>query len=271
MRVSEWILAAYFGYLLALLPLRPIPRASRAKLAFLASFLIAVVVSAQWWPASPVMVVVRAWLPLPFILLSYWLTGFYFVRPQPALEAAFVAFDRRAREWIGANDFAHRAPRWLLECLEAAYVACYVTLPAGMLVLVLSGRPDAADWFWSVVVLAEVACYGVLPWIRTRPPWALTTNTALENRPVLVRKLNLLLVRQASTQANTFPSGHAAGAVATALAVGALSPWAGVVFGVVALCIMAGSVLGDYHYAGDAVTGALAAVGAWGLVTLLWV
>ncbi len=268
MRVSEWIILGYLGYLLALLPVRPIPRARRLGVAILAPALAIVVMVVARLPVSAVTTLLREWLPLPYVLVCYWMTGFYFVRPQEAFETRFVAFDRRARRWFGAEHAATRAPRALLEALEVAYFSCYLVLPAGMIALMLAGRADGADRYWSTVLAAELACYGVLPWIRTRPPWALGGTEALDARGVLVRRVNLLLVRQASTQANTFPSGHAAGALAAALAVAMVWPAAGAVFGVVAVSIMAGSVVGEYHYAGDALTGALTAVAAWGLVIL---
>ena len=72
---------------------------------------------------------------------------------------------------------------------------------------------------------------------------------------VLIRRLNLRVLGVASIQLNTFPSGHAAAAAATALAVGARLPLAGVVFGLLALGIAIGSVVGRYHYAADALAG----------------
>ncbi len=271
MRVSEWIILGYLGYLVALLPLRPIPRARRLAVAILAPVLALVVVLVSRLPASAAATVLREWLPLPYVLLCYWLSGYYFVRPQEKFEARFLAFDLRARRWFGAEHAATRAPRALLEALEIAYFSCYVVLPAGMIALTIAGQAGGADRYWSTVLVAELACYGVLPWIRTRPPWALRETDALDGRGVLVRRLNLMLVREASTQANTFPSGHAAGALAAALAVAMVWPAAGAVLVVVAVSIMAGSVVGEYHYAGDALTGALTAVAAWGLVVLMGV
>jgi membrane-associated phospholipid phosphatase len=271
LRVSEWIIVVYLGYLLAILPFRPIPRASRIRLLVLASLSAAVAVFVASLPGSPAIHFLRTWLPLPYILLCYWLTGFYFVSPQERIEERFIAFDRRAREWLGAGDLARTAPRAVLELLEASYFSCYIVLPAGMMAFVLAGRQDASDRFWSVVLLAELACYGVLPWVRTRPAWVLRPDSPLAQRHVLLRRLNLMVVREASTQANTFPSGHAAGALATALAVAPVWPMAGVVFLFLAVSIMAGSVAGEYHYTGDAVTGAATAVAAWGIVTLLGV
>jgi membrane-associated phospholipid phosphatase len=220
---------------------------------------------------EPLTTLLREWLPLPYVLVCYWISGFYFVRPQEAFEARFLAFDLRARRWFGAEHAATRAPRAVLELLEVAYFSCYIVLPAGMIALLLAGRSHDADRYWSTVLAAELSCYGVLPWIRTRPPWALRETSALDSRGVLMRRLNLLLVHEASTQANTFPSGHAAGALAAALVVAMVWPAAGAVFVVVAVSIMAGSVIGEYHYAGDALTGALTAVAAWGLLGLLGV
>ena len=271
MRVSDWLVVGYLGYLVALVPFRPIPNKSRIRLLVLAGVLAAGDVFAARLPASPVADTLRMWLPLPCILLCYWLTGFYFVNPQPEFEARFVAFDRRFRDAVGAGDFPRNVPRLVLEWLEASYFACYIVLPAGMLAFILAGQAHAADRFWSTVLLAELACYGVLPWIRTRPPWSLQPVSALAGRRVSLRRLNLMLVHETSTQANTFPSGHAAGALATALAVAPVWPAAGIVFFFIALSIMAGSIAGEYHYAGDAVTGALTAVAAWGLVSLLGV
>jgi PAP2 superfamily len=271
LRVSDWLIVGYLAYLVALVPFRPIPRPSRLKLLLLAPALAAVELLVVSLPGGPAADALRTWIPLPYILVCYWLTGFYFVNPQPEYETRFIAFDRRFRERLGAANFAQSAPRLVLEYLEASYFGCYIVLPAGMLAFILAGQGHAADRFWSTVLLAEMACYGVLPWIRTRPPWTLQPNVALAGRRVWLRRLNLMLVHKASTQANTFPSGHAAGALAAALAVAPVWPAAGLVFFVGAISIMAGSIAGDYHYAGDAVTGAAAAVAAWGIISLMGV
>jgi undecaprenyl-diphosphatase len=75
-----------------------------------------------------------------------------------------------------------------------------------------------------------------------------------------VRRLNLRVLGLASVQLNTFPSGHAAGSLATALAVGAHLPSAGVPLGLLALAISIASVVGRYHYAADALAGAALAL-----------
>jgi membrane-associated phospholipid phosphatase len=127
--------------------------------------------------------------------------------------------------------------------------------------LLISGFHDRASGFWSVVLLASFVCYGLLPWLPTRAPRALEPNPACARSSV--RRLNAAILDRASVQWNTFPSGHTAASLATALAVGRHDPLAGVVFGVVAASIAVGSVVGRYHYAADAVAGALVAIAAF--------
>ena len=82
-----------------------------------------------------------------------------------------------------------------------------------------------------------------------------------------IRRFNLAVLRHVSTGVNTLPSGHVAASVAAALAVAPVIPAAGAVAVVLALSIALASVLGRYHYAVDAILGAVVAVVAFVLVT----
>jgi membrane-associated phospholipid phosphatase len=81
--------------------------------------------------------------------------------------------------------------------------------------------------------------------------------------PSALRQFNASILDRGSIQANTIPSGHAAGAVATALAVADVMPLAGIVFLILATAIVAATVLGRYHYLIDSLLGIVVAVGAW--------
>ena len=113
------------------------------------------------------------------------------------------------------------------------------------------------------MLVAEFACYGMLPWIQTRPPRAIEAVSTDAPPARLVRRLNLGVASRASIQVNTLPSGHAAGAIAAALAVGSTLPAAGAGLMVLAVSITVASVLGRYHYVVDAVLGVVVAVAAW--------
>ena len=148
----------------------------------------------------------------------------------------------------------------LIEFFEVAYLFCYPLVPAGFVYLYIAGPAEEIDRFWTAVLLASFSCYGLLPWLPTRPPRALE-QTVVPSRS-RVRLLNLRVLGRASVQLNTFPSAHVAASLATALAVGVRHPSAGLVLGVIALAISLGSVLGRYHYAADALSGtALALLG----------
>jgi membrane-associated phospholipid phosphatase len=176
-----------------------------------------------------------------------------------------LGFDNRLFGTEGLAQFEKRAPRVLVEYLELSYLLCYAVVPAGFAWLILAGFADQASRFWSVVLLAAFLCYGVLPWLPTRAPRALEGERGAWRSAV--RRMNLAVLGRASVQWNTFPSGHTAASLATALALGSVAPVAGVVFGIVAVSIAAGSVAGRYHYAADAIAGALVAILAFVMAT----
>jgi hypothetical protein len=64
-----------------------------------------------------------------------------------------------------------------------------------------------------VVLLAEFACYGVLPWVQTRPPMLLETRPPASTHDGPLRRFNQAIAARGSIHANTIPSGHAAGAL----------------------------------------------------------
>jgi len=230
---------------------------------------------------SPALEVV---LPSLILLAGYWLSGLLFVRPDPRLERWLLSADEIVLTRPGVLTWFRTAPRVVTEYFELSYLLVYVAVPAGAVTLAIGGHADQIGRFWTVVLLAEFACYGMLPWIQTRPPRVLE-NVESWGPPSLgaeargakaadgperprtpIRRLNHAIVGRASIQANTLPSGHAAGAFATALAVGATMPAAGAVFLILAVSIALATVLGRYHYVIDTVLGLLVAVIAWTLV-----
>jgi membrane-associated phospholipid phosphatase len=212
---------------------------------------------------SPTLSVV---LPSLILLTGYWLSGLLFVRPNVRLERWLQTVDHRMLTQSGLLAWFHGAPRVVREYFELSYLLVYLAVPAGATTLVVSGHAAQVDRFWTMVLLAEFACYGMLPWIPTRPPRAIENDEHSARHHIGVRRLNLAIVSQASIQVNTLPSGHAAGAFATALAVGSLLPLAGVVFLLLATSIAIATVLGRYHYVADTVLGVLVAIAAWRLI-----
>jgi membrane-associated phospholipid phosphatase len=208
------------------------------------------IVLANTWVQHPLL---NDWLSPPLVLLlAYWTSGLLFVAPMPRVERVLVEIDCQLR----VRHICAATPRPLAEFLEVAYAAVYVVIPIALVLQrTVVDRPDAAR-FWTVILVTDYICFGMLPWIQTRPPRAIEPG---EPWTAKFRTWNLRMLGKTSIQVNTFPSGHAAEAMAAALLViGAPAPIVTLMF-LTALSVSAGAVLGRYHYAADIFAGWLVA------------
>ena len=71
-----------------------------------------------------------------------------------------------------------------------------------------------------------------------------------------------------SHRLNTFPSGHVAVSVASALRLWSVSPAAAMVVGAIACGVAIGAVTGRYHYVVDVLAGAVVGVLSAGVAAL---
>lgn len=258
------VLAAFLVYAAALAWARPLAPRRRA----IVTVFVAVDAAVLWWLSRAdgyVETIVRDWMPAAQILFTYWLSGAFVRPPMTRAEAWLAGWDQWLFETLGLAAFVRRAPRAVLEALEAAYLSVYVVVPLGFAVVWFGAPTLDTHRYWTVVVAAEVICYAMLPWIRTRPPRATGSHAEIDRRPVAIRTLNLRVLQRGSIQANTVPSAHASGALATALMVAEYLPAPGFALAVLAFGIMMGSVVGRYHYAMDAVLGAAVALAVWAI------
>ena len=193
-------------------------------------------------------------IPGLLLLTGYWLSGFFFRDPQPWLEQLLLDSDARVFEQSGIHHRLRRAPAWIAEAFEASYAGDYLLIAAGAFVTAPAGI-GAVHYYWSLVLGSEFICYGLLPWLRSRPPRAIEGGR-YEYRGGLFRSLNTAILDRASVQANTLPSGHVAGAFAAALGVWPVSGEVGAIFLAIALLISIAAVVGRYHYAIDCLSGA---------------
>jgi len=207
--------------------------------------------------ALPPSSLLHGWLlPPTLLLLAYWTSGRLFVAPMAGVEQALVRVDRA----LCVQRLAGRSPRAIAEILEFAYAGVYPLLPLALIIFLLHTPEPNPDRFWAVILITDYVCFGVLPWVQTRPPRALESG---EPWPSRFRAVNVRLLGATSIHVNTFPSGHAAEALAGALLVsGAPAPLALAMFSA-ALAISLGAVGGRYHYAADAILG-------WGVALIVW-
>jgi len=255
LRASEILGLAYFIYLAAAAAIVPLPFARRARVWISAAAVIAAdAVVAQ--SADPMLHTARDWLPAFVILLAYFVTGAFYTSPSPRVEAWLARWDDRL---IGRTRF-DTVPHAVAFSLDLVYDGCFLMIPAGFAVYLWSGG-GSPDRFWTMVSTAEFVSFGTLPWLQARPPWAIESRRGIDR--TAVRRFSLFWVDRTSIHANTFPSGHASASLAVAFALMAVAPAAGAVFTVLALSIAAGSIVGRFHYAIDAIAGLLLAIVIW--------
>lgn len=260
----EWIAIGYCSYLLIVaLASRRFAKARVAALVATALTVLVFVAQTSSWIWVGMDVLMLAVIPLAVLLGGYWLSGLFFVSPMLTIERQLMATDDRLLRRTGVLAAYAASPRVVHEAVEMSYLLVYLVIPAGAATLVIGGHADAIPRFWAIVLLAEFVSYGAMPWLQTRPPRALEAMMGAAQLETAVRRLNAAVLDRGSIQVNTVPSGHAAGAVATALAVADAMPSAGVIFIVIAACIVAATVLGRYHYLVDSLLGIVVAFGAW--------
>jgi membrane-associated phospholipid phosphatase len=119
------------------------------------------------------------------------------------------------------------------------------------------------DEFWAAVLLATLFCYAVYPFFPLTPPRVLFADVPGPHVAPLLRQWNFWLLDHYSVQACLFPSGHVAAVTAVALAVRKHTPRLGAMFLFLAASVALATVYGRYHYAADAVAGALVGVAAY--------
>ena len=201
---------------------------------------------------QPALLVDWIWPPL-LLLVAYWTSGLLFVAPSGSQERTLGLWDVR----LGLRALSAALPRAVVELLECAYAGVYLLVPAA-LVVQLNFMPGASiGRAWAAILITDFICFAGMAWVHTRPPRALEAG---EPWMSAVRGFNLRLLGSTSIQVNTFPSGHAAEALAAFLLVRD-GPWfVAAPMLAAALAVSAGAVLGRYHYLADVVAGWIVAL-----------
>lgn len=260
---SEWVVCGFFAYLVVLSRVRPLAAGARRRVVLVGLVCIALVLMLSQLRPSPSLELLREWLPAVYLLQGYWLCGVFYRRPMPQVERRLLAVDTWLFGGGRLGRLVARTPRIVCSCFELAYLLAYPLVPAGFGLFVALGQRARADDFWTAALVASFACYGMLPWIQTRPPRALTMRGPLCSPYPVLRRLNGAVLRRLSVQVNTLPSGHAAASTAVGLAVWSASAAAGAVLLGIAAGIAVGTVLGRYHYATDSLSGVLVGALGW--------
>ncbi len=280
-RVSEKIALAFFAYALVaswLFPLSGVHRLGVGTLNLAAGVVLLLLGSFGERSKGRFLSTVRNWLPCILIILAYRESGL-FLSPDIThrLDNLFIGWDHLLLGSSLVQNLVALCSPWLEHYFELAYLFTYPFIPLGFAAIYFaksksttthangSNRENFLDRFWTTVLLAVLTSYALFPFFPLTPPRVLFNDLPWPAVEPLLRKVNFWILDRYSVQACLFPSGHVAGAVATALAVRARRPRLGVVFLFAAASIAASTVFGRYHYSADAIAGALVGVAAFAL------
>jgi membrane-associated phospholipid phosphatase len=278
LRVSEKLVLGFFVY--AVLASVIYPLSSRERLAVLALNLgsSAVICSLSRFGTggkTDFLSLIRDWFPCVLILLTYRESGLFFI-PDPThrLDYLFAGWDSGLLKSSFMLGVLSWGSPWIQRYLEFAYFLCYPLVPLGLGSLYLArdypslvgGRKinsGAIDQFWSAVLMALFCCYILFPLFPSTPPRSFFHDFPGPALHPVFRRMNFWILGQYGIQSSVFPSGHVAGVTATALTVRRLLPRDGIMFLIAADSIAVATVYGRYHYAADAVAGAVIGVTAF--------
>ena len=273
LRNSEWILAVYFAWVMVAAFLVPLNSKRRMWIVLSNCSIVTALFLIPYgeFLTSPVFIsVLRDWLPAPLVLVAYHEAGFLIAgRRNPAFEMRLLGWDRSLGRQFLPGSSGNPNFRWLEESMEFSYLLCYPLIPLGMGSLYLARAGRYADAFWSTVLPALFVCYVLSVLIPSLPPRSLPQASDPLRDRFFFRSVNLRVLKHGGIQANTFPSAHVAGAVASALALIQYLPLVGGVYLGIAAGIALGAVHGRYHYTADSVLGAIVGVVSFTLVSLL--
>jgi membrane-associated phospholipid phosphatase len=194
-------------------------------------------------------------------LIPYWQTGQFFLKPNHAIEAKLLAFDRRLLPRASTTSGTSRNPIGFI--LEMAYLSCYPLVPLGLTAVYAAGLRDKVNGFWLVLLIATYICYAVTPFVPAFPPRSLVNEQPAQTSEPVANKgriFNRWILKHGSIHAISFPSAHVASAFAIALVLLHYAPLIGAVFLIIAIMISLGAVIGRYHYALDVILGAVTAL-----------
>jgi membrane-associated phospholipid phosphatase len=178
---------------------------------------------------------------------------------------AGVSHDARVQRWEEALFGGQPAASWihaqpwpaLSQLLHAGYLSYYFILAGAPLGLWLRGQRDGAHRVLTVLMLTFYLCYAVFllfPVAGPRYSFALAINPATQ---VAAAQATRRLLDEGAAWGTAFPSSHVA--VSLAASGAAFLEWRplGAVLLVLAFLLALGTVYGQFHYAIDAVAGAL--------------
>jgi membrane-associated phospholipid phosphatase len=271
-RVSEWVLAAYFAYVTALsliLPVQPgVPfRTIVVNLSLLCFYAVLL-----RFRDTIAVEHLRNWIPLALMLLAYkemgWLAP---ASHDHRLEQSWIVWDHLLlTRWRLRNVIESAGPLFPT-ILELCYVLVYALPAFSMSMLYVYRKSCDAEYLLVIYLLGLFLSYVQFPFWPSEPPRIVFPGEDASAIDTLLRRFNHWILGGYGIHTSVFPSAHVSGAFAAAFALKRIlgeRPWLYRGVFIYATLVAIATVYGRYHYAVDAVAGVVvgtvaASLGRW--------
>jgi membrane-associated phospholipid phosphatase len=272
MRLSEWVLAAYFAYVTVLSLILPVQRGVPIRTVIVNLLLFCSYAVLLRFHDNIAIEHLRNWIPLALMLLAYKEMGWL----APAsydhhLEQSWIVWDHLLlTRWRLRNVIESAGPLFP-SMLELCYVLVYALPAFSMSMLYVYRKSRDAEYLLVIYLLGLFLSYVQFPFWPSEPPRLVFPGEDAMAVDTVLRRFNHWILGGYGIHTSVFPSAHVSGAFAAAFALKRVlreRPWLyRGVFGYATLVAIA-TVYGRYHFAVDAVAGVI--VGTVAAVLGLW-
>jgi membrane-associated phospholipid phosphatase len=274
MRLSEWVLAAYFAYVTILSAVLPVQPGVGLRTIVVNGFVLCLYAVLLRFRRKLVAEHLRNWIPLALMLLAYkemgWLAP---AQHDHHLENSWIVWDRLLLRRWRLRTIIESAGPLLPSVLESCYGLVYALPAFSMSMLYVYRKSRDAETLLVIYLLGLFLSYVQFPWWPSEPPRIVFPGEDAPTIDTLVRQFNQWILGGYGIHTSVFPSAHVSGAFAAAFALKRVlrehpSVYRGVF--VYATLVAVATVYGRYHYAADAVAGILVGTLAGAIGAKMW-
>lgn len=262
LRHSEWLLLAFFTYIVVLMPLfgnRPYMTLQPVITLALAALLLFGLGQAERTRFRNLISQIRDWIPMALTLTAFReMELFVPARYDSGYEHAWIRWDQVVLSQWGLKRVIESLGPLIPAYLELCYVLVYGLGTFCVIVLWVVAKRRGVDRFYVILLTGTLLSYALFPFFPTRPPRLAFPTVGLPVMHDALRTFNLFLLRKGTIHAGVFPSAHVSSAFAAAWGMFLVLPerkiygWCLLIY---AISVAVATVYGRYHYAADALAG----------------
>lgn len=260
-RSSEWVLLAFFAYIVTITPLfqdRPHLRYQPVIVLAAVFALFSVLALASLGPRRNAIEMARDWFPVPLTLAAFREMELFVPLSYTHLyERSWIRLDGWLLNACHFQDAIHAAGALIPSYLELCYFLVYGVAAYCVALLYLRGRRTKVNQFLTIYLLGTLSAYAMFPFFPSEPPRFAFPNIAPPT-DTWIRELNLWFLRHATIHSGVFPSAHVSATFSCAWAMFLVWPerkrfgWGLLLY---AVSVSVATVYGRYHYTADVVAG----------------